>query len=171
MNFKDFILNESHNYFGQKIGDILTALHELKSDSKNMGSRDLTRFSERIVNQIRRILHSQWPREEKKHLLTLQKVAVAIMKAIDEREDLPTVISGAAAEIEKLSGRLGVPINKLGAPDKAPEKEVPVGTAGPEQKSSAPNQPSPGPPSPPLNPPQDLNAAPLGGNSGPFTAF
>ena len=56
MRFKEFLLVEQRAYLGQKIGDILTATQELRDDSKHMGTRDLTRFSEKIVNQIRRIL-------------------------------------------------------------------------------------------------------------------
>ena len=121
MRFKHFLLNESQAYLGQKVGDILTAAQELRDDSNNMGTRDLTRFAERIVNQIRRILHSNWPREEKKHLLTLQKVGVALMKAIEDKDDLPGTISGSATTLEKLVAKLGVPIHKLATTDKAPE--------------------------------------------------
>jgi len=112
MRFKQFLLNESQAYLGQKVGDILTAAQELRDDANNMGTRDLTRFSERIVNQIRRILHSNWPREEKKHLLTLQKVGVALMKSIEEKDDLPGTIAGCATSLEKLVANLGVPIHK-----------------------------------------------------------
>lgn len=73
MRFKQFLLNENKAYLGQKVGDILTAVKEINDDSKTMGSRDLVRFSERVVNQIRRILHSNWSKEEKKFLLTCKK--------------------------------------------------------------------------------------------------
>jgi hypothetical protein len=177
MRFKEFLLIEQRAYLGQKVGDILTATQELRDDSKNMGSRDLTRFSEKIVNQIRRILHSQWPREEKKHLIHLQKIGVALMKSIEDKEDMPNVISSAAGELEKLSGKLGVPIHKITSPDKSesePEEEL-KGTSGPEKKKSdtmpgAPPQPGGPPPPPPGGPPQDMQA-PLGGSAGPLDAF
>lgn len=174
MQFKQFLLNETRSYLGQKVGDILTAAHELRDDSKNMGSRDLTRFSERIVNQIRRILHSHWPKEEKKHLLTLQKVAVAIMKAIEEKDDLHGTIAGAAAELEKLTADLGVPIHRLGSSPKA-QSEQPKGTAEPEKPATQ-QQPQnimdqpPAQVPPPGGPPPEA-ASPLGGSSGPLAAF
>jgi hypothetical protein len=140
-----------------------------------MGTRDLVRFSEKIVNQIRRILHSQWPREEKKHLIALQKIAVAIMKAIDERDDLAGVISSAAAELEKLSGKLGVPVHKMASPDKAEPKEDMSGTAGPEKKPAEPPPPSTmsgaGPSPPNSNPGMSQSQPPLGGNGPALDAF
>lgn len=177
MNFKDFLIVEQRAYLGQKIGDVLTAAQQLRDDSKHMGTRDLTRFSEKIVNQIRRILHSQWPREEKKHLMSLQKIGVAIMKAIDERDDLPSVISSASASLEELSGKLGVPVHRLASPEKAEPEEKMSGTASPEKKPSPTGQgtmPSPAgppPPDPNSNPGLSQGAPPLGGNAGPLQAF
>lgn len=173
MGFKQFLILEQRAYLGQKVGDILTAAHELRDDSRHMGTRDLTRFSEKIVNQIRRILHSQWPREEKKHLISLQKIAVAIMKAIDERDDLPTVISSVASELEQLSGKLGVPIHKIASPDKAEAEEEPRGTAGPEKQTSGtmPSPAGPPPPAPNSNPGMGQATPPLGGIAGPLQAF
>lgn len=158
MKFRSFLLNENRVYLGQKIGDILTATQELKSDTKNMGTRDLVRFSERIVNQIRRILHSNWPKEEIENLKTLQKVAVAIMKAIEEKENLPEIISGASATLEKLTSKLGVPINKLGTADKSADKS-------PEQTSPPLKQQSLGPiQSKPTIPPMNVASPPLAGD-------
>lgn len=176
MRFKDFLILEQKAYLGEKVGDILTAAQELRDDSRHMGTRDLVRFSEKIVNQIRRILHSQWPREEKKHLKTLQKVGVALMKAIEEKDDLPTIISSSSSELEKLSGKLGVPIHKISGPDKAEAKpaEEMKGTAGPEKSAGnmpgAANLPT-GTPPPPPGGPMNTQAPPLGGSSGPLEAF
>lgn len=170
MRFKTFILNENQQYLAQKVGDILSATQELRDDSKHMGSRDLTRFSERIVNQIRRILHSNWPREEAKHLKLLQKAGVALMKAIDEKDDLPETISGVATILEKLVANLGVPINKLASSDESdivPEDKK--GISNSEKSSTPPPNPSTvektGPVSDPTPTGQDMYAPPLGGNS------
>lgn len=164
MNFKDFLLNENKAYLGQKVGDILTSLKEINADSKTMGSRDLVRFSERIVNQIRRILHSNWSKEEKQYLLKLQKVAVAIMKAIDEKNDLAGIIASSTSAVEKLVGDLGVPINKFAAPDKKEDSKE-TATAPAEKKKPMPPQQPIAPVNPPTNPPMDINVPPLGGNN------
>lgn len=175
MKFREFLLTEQRAYLGQKVGDILTAAHELRNDSKHMGTRDLVRFSEKIVNQIRRILHSQWPREEKKFLLQLQKIAVALMKSIEEKEDLPQMVSSITGELEKLSQKLGVPIHKLVGGDKAEPEEEMKGTSDPLKKKSdsspgTMNQPAGPAPPPPGGPPGDAQP-PLGGGSGPLDAF
>lgn len=165
MRFKDFILNESSHYLGQKVGDILTAAQELRDDANNMGTRDLIRFSERLVNQIRRILHSNWPREEKKHLLTLQKVGVALMKSIEEKDDLPGTVAGCAASLEKLVANLGVPINKLASNDSVPEEDS-KGTDKTHDQSVPPPQSTEVDKAGPVAPPgtgQELTAQPLGG--------
>lgn len=86
MRFKDFLLFETQAYLAQKVGDILAALQELRDDAQNMGSRDLTQYSMRIVNLIRRVLHSSWPKDERENLVVLQKAGVAIMKSIDEKK-------------------------------------------------------------------------------------
>jgi hypothetical protein len=176
MRFKEFILNEQKAYLSQKVGDILTAVHELQDDSKNMGTRDLIRFSERIVNQIRRILHSNWPREEKKYLKSLQKVGVALMKAIEDKDDLPGTISGSVSVLEKLVADLGMPINKLATTDKPPEEDDKGVDKSVKDQSVPPPSPKNIENSGPATPPtggtgQDLTTPPLGGSSGPLDAF
>lgn len=187
MRFKEFLLNENRAYLAQKAGDILTALQELRDDAPNMGTRDLTQYSMRIVNLIRRILHSNWPKEEQPTLLGLQKAAVAIMKSIDEKDDLPGTITAVVGLMEKLVGDLGVPINSL-TPTETPPSQDAKTTAGSENTPPAPTNAKPPAPegSPPVpqtmdqtpqaTPPtggtgQDMAAPPLGGSSGPLDAM
>lgn len=151
MQFKDFLLNEEKAYLSHKVSDVLTALHDLNGDLENLGSRQLNRMAEAIVNQIRRILHSQWSDKQIKHLKALQKSAVAIMKAIDEKGDLKSTLQGAAQELEGLSSSLGEPVSsidakgepaKLKKPEKAPKPEMPQ--APPEQSQQIPQTGPPG---------------------------
>lgn len=159
--FKDFILLENRVYLGSKMGDILTALQELRDDAKSMGSRSLVRYSEKIVNQIRRVLHTHWPKDEIKFLKPLQKIGVAMMKAIEEREGLEEIVSGGAGELEKVLSKMGVPINKIGSTtsdDTEPEdnstsdeeKNPPAQPKAPEAEASA--APPPTPEANPLDP-------------------
>lgn len=113
--FKDFLLNEAKHYLGERAGDILTALQNLQQDGTNMGTRALTRACEGIVNQIRRILHGRWDEEDVKYLKNLQKVGVALMKAIEENEDMQQVIASCVSELEGMLDGLQVPINSLGS--------------------------------------------------------
>ena len=95
LKFKSYLLNEQHEYLAHKVGDVLTGIHELIQGGKQIGTRQLVKHSEVVVNQIRKILHSSWPRSEMKHLRVLQKVGVAIMKTIDEKGDLNDTLNGA----------------------------------------------------------------------------
>ncbi len=152
MRFKEFIIFEQEQYLAQKVGDILTAVQSLRDDAKSMGTRNLTKYAEKIANQVRRILHQHWPREENKHLKVLQKVAVALMRSIEEKDDLEGTVSSAAQELEKLSGKLGIPIHQLGVSDKKSEgpDDEKQGTAPPPDNPEQPdkNQPQAAPPPP-----------------------
>lgn len=103
MEFKDF-LTESSKYFSSRVGDILSALQDLNSNSEDMGTRHLVSNSETIVNQIRRIIHTHWPQSEQGNLEVLQKCGVAIMRAIEEKDDLRAVLKACQANIESMSG-------------------------------------------------------------------
>ncbi len=143
MHFKEFILNENRAYFGQRVGDILNAVADLDDNGKSMGVRQTVRNAEAIVNQIRRILHTNWPRQEQKNLKKLQNAAVAIAKCIDpqvskaEKDDIYDVIASVKSQLDELSGKLGVPLNPSEPPPRA--KEPPQ--AAPPQ--AAPPQPPP----------------------------
>lgn len=113
MEFKEFILNENKNYFGEKLGNILNALHDLIEDGKSMGVRNFSKQSEIIVSQIRSILHSGWSKSEEKYLKKLQKIGVAIMKSIEEKNNLEEVLQSSAHELEKILSDLGVPIQNI----------------------------------------------------------
>ena len=175
MEFKEFMLFEQKQYLAQKVGDILAAAQELKDDAGNMGSRDLSRFSERIVNQIRRVLHSYWSKENQKYLKDLQKIGVAVIKAVKEKGDLANTISGAASSLEELVSKLGTPINKIASPESSDEKENTQDSSGtessvkdqykpPQQKKNIEVEPGLG--APVNKDPQLTDNAPLGGNSG-----
>jgi len=113
MGFKNFLLSEAEDYFVQRVSDILSALQDLNDAADDMGARHLVSNAQTIVNQIRRIIHTHWPQSEKKSLETLQKCAVAVMKAIDEKDDLKGVLKACQAHIEALAGRQGKPSNKI----------------------------------------------------------
>lgn len=146
MNFKEFLLNEQTNYLSEKIGGILTDIQRLRDEAPNMGTRDLTRFSERVVKKIRNILHSSWPDNTKKYLHQLSKIGANIMFAIDSTrktttpKDLPGIISAVASNLEKLVSDMGTPINKLGVDTN--QEEQPESDADGVTKSLKP-QPKP----------------------------
>lgn len=115
--FKNFLINESNSYLGHRVNDVLTALQDVQNDMKNLGTRHLSRLIENIVNEIRKILHSQWEVRQHKHLEQLQKVAVALMKTIEDKGDLRDIIPAAVQTLEGIAGKVGVKINDLQAPE------------------------------------------------------
>jgi len=179
MKFKEFILNEQKAYLSQSIGDILSVAHDLRDDSGNMGSRDLSRRSEKIVNQIRRILHSNWSKENIKHLKPLQKVGVALMKSVKEKGDLQGTISGVVDSLEKLVQDMGTVVNKIGTDSSKIEDdeknntniEMPIKdqTKAPPKPKTIEKAVNVG--SPTSEDPEILDNPSLGGNSGPLSAI
>lgn len=138
MEFKKFLLTEQREYLSHKVGDVLTGVHELVQGGKQVGARQLVRHSEGIVNQIRKILHSSWPRTEFKYLRKLQKCGVGLAKCIDEKGDLREVLNSVRHELEQLSQKLGEPINTLGSPKKKDKPKPPEESAnGPDQTQPA----------------------------------
>ncbi len=115
MKFKQFLLSEQQDYFAHKLGDLLTNVHELLIGGKQIGTRNLVKNTEGLVNQIRKILHSSWPNTYVKYLKRLQRCGVGLMRAIDEKGDLQDVLNSVRFEVEHLSQKLGKPINNLGA--------------------------------------------------------
>lgn len=124
--FSEFLnnqtLNESKQYLGAKIGDILTAGQDLQQDIDSLGARQVSRMADELVNQIRKILHSQWQTHQKVYLKELQAVAVMIKKAIEDKKDkgstfdLKETIKIAIQKLEEISTKLGEPVNKMQAP-------------------------------------------------------
>ena len=116
MGFRHYILNESKSHLSQKMGDILAATQALSEDAPQLGNRQLIRAAQGIVNQIRRILHDSWPDETLTTLKMLQKVGVALMRAIDSNADMRATLASAVQVMEKGSDHLKEPINNIGSP-------------------------------------------------------
>lgn len=115
MRFKSYLLCEENDYLGSKIGDILNSVQDLTQGSGNMGARHLSRLAESICGEIRGILRSRWSLPQLPILERIQRVGVALMKAIEEKGDLGGTLASAQHELESLSGKLGVPLNQMGS--------------------------------------------------------
>jgi len=158
-SFKWFLINEDRAYLSHRVGDVLTAAHDLQSDMENLGARQVTRLSDELVNQIRKILHSQWQPNQQQYLKELQSIAVLIKKAIDEKKqkgstyDLKEVIKMAIQKLQDVSGKLGGTVNKLEAPPAEAGQEISqqdfqLTGNGPQQPQPQGQQPA-APPMPP----------------------
>jgi hypothetical protein len=88
-----------------------------------MGSRQIIRLCDDIVNQIRKILHNQWSPSQRKHLIPLQKIAVAIKKTIEDKGNLRELIPSAIEELELVSSKLGTKNKESNILDQAAELE------------------------------------------------
>jgi hypothetical protein len=160
IRFREFLLTENTNFLGQRVGDVLSALQDLKDNTAGMGKRQATAASESIVNQIRTILHINWNKKDVKSLIHLQKVGVAISKAIEEKDDLDDVLASSIDELQKMTQKLGVPINKLGSPEEAPNEAQPT-IAPPEGKTTPTGKKmAPQPPQGQQQPPQGQESTP-----------
>lgn len=113
MQFRQYLLTEETNYLAQKIGDILSATQSLAQDASNLGTRQLVKSSQRIVDQIRKILHDSWSDKEERALKELQKVGVAISKAIDSNGDLEEILNTSVEVLQNATEELKSPINNL----------------------------------------------------------
>lgn len=111
MDFKQFVLHEDKAYLAQRISDVLSAVQDLNDSADNMGARHLVSNAEAIVNQIRRVVHTHWPEEDQPKLLVLQRCGVAIMRAIEEKDDLQAVLKSCQGNLEEISG--GSVANKI----------------------------------------------------------
>ena len=174
MQFREFVLNENKAYLGQRIGDILNALQDMEENKEGLGARQMVTDAERIVNQIRRILHTNWPQDQQKNLEALQKSGVGIMRAIEDKDDLSNVLPTVTQEIEKLMGDMGTPVQQLATPEGAePSEEAPENIspsageappeAPPEEPTPEPTEPPPGttpPPAPPAPPAAPVEPTP-----------
>ncbi|RDJ35445.1 MAG: hypothetical protein DWQ19_11560 [Crenarchaeota archaeon] len=156
ISFKDFLLNENKFYLGQRIGDVLTSLHDLQQNSEGMGRRQVTANAERIVDQIRSVLHSTWSKKEEKYLKDIQKAGAAIARSIEEKGDLEEILPSVTNELEQVASKLGTPANSLATPPggEEPETEEPgENMADPQgQQEQPPEQQQPPQEQPPMQP-------------------
>lgn len=130
MKFKEFLLNENKIVLNQKVGDILNALQELSQDAKQIGTRSLVKNSEIIVSKMRAILHQTWPQSSQKEIKLIQKCAISLMKAIDEKSDLEEIINKCMQNLQNIGS--STPINNLATPENidVPKKDPNESPAG-----------------------------------------
>jgi hypothetical protein len=113
LDFRSFVLNENRAFLGEEIGNILTSLQEIQEEASKIGTKNLVRFTDKIVCQIRSLLGGHWSGEDIKFLKSMQKVGIALAKALEENDSLDQVISGAISEIESTLKSMNVPVNNL----------------------------------------------------------
>ena len=78
-------------------------------------------------------------------LYSLQKIGVAIMRAIEEKDDLKSILPSCADEMQKMAGKNGMPLNNLATPE-APAEPSQEQPAQPPQGQEEPKQTPPAAP-------------------------
>jgi hypothetical protein len=163
LSFKEFLLNEDKAYLNHQIGDVLTSMQDLQTDMDGMGLRHIAKVAEDIVDSIRKILHSSWSPKVRGHLIELQKIGVALMKSVEEKNTLKEDIPNLVQSLEQLAGKMGGKVNNLNASpqdagqevDQAAMPETPPPQPPPGQQTPPPQGQQPGqPPALPPGPPQ-----------------
>lgn len=110
MKFKDFLNESTDNYLNVKVGDILNALQNISEDMGVLGKKDSTTALVSVVNQIRPLLKSSL---DKKHLVTLQRIAVHLMKSIENNFELKPVVDSCIESLKDILTGSKLPINKI----------------------------------------------------------
>jgi hypothetical protein len=112
--FRDFLINESSDFLSTKVGEVLDGLQSLQDDAESMKTRELTNELNKVVGQIRKILHGTWDESSMKNLKSLQKVGVALAKTSDgDASEVRDVLDSAIMELQGLLSKDGNPINRI----------------------------------------------------------
>jgi FtsZ-interacting cell division protein ZipA len=141
LDLKEFLFCENKVYLGQRIGDILSSLQDLEQNKGGMGTRQLVANADRIVGQIRKILHGTWSKKEQSYLKHLQKAAVGLARAIEEKDDLESTIGSVSNEIEDLMTKMKVPVNSLGSSEDSGDQDKMKDSNSPQLSPSQGQQP------------------------------
>lgn len=110
MEFKNFLYNENKSDFVVKVGDILSALQDIYSDIDVMSKKDVFVYVVNTVSSIRPLLKKDM---NPIYLKTLQKIAIALNKDYDEKNDPKDNIYSSIKELESLLSSSGLPVNKI----------------------------------------------------------
>ena len=130
MEFKNFfLLGENKSDFSVKVGDILSSLQDVYSDIDTMNKKDVFVYVINVVNNIRPLLKKDIGPN---YLNSLQKIATALMKDYDEKNDPKDNIFSSIKELEALLSSMGLPINKINI------TQTPQQTSAPAEKADEP---------------------------------
>ena len=115
--FSMYLINEDKSHLGHRINDILTSMQDLQDDMDNLGTRHFNRLVDELVNELRKVIHSQWSTQNHKHLEGIQKVAVALKKTLEDKGNMKEIFPAALQTLQSVAGKLGVKVNDMQAPE------------------------------------------------------
>lgn len=185
MNFKNFFITENLAYLAKDLGVLLASLQEYQEELESLQKlpkKRLNNICNSAFNKIKGILHSgNIPRNNQREILILQKVCYVLHEIekneLDYKEYLPKVVKN----LEYVITNLGMPVNKIGSTDSAPAKETDstekteksnfLKSAEDKAPPQAKDVSSITNPTAPNAQADQLYSQPLGGSSGPLSAF
>ena len=164
LDFRSFVLNENRAFLGKEIGNILTSLQEIQEEASKIGTKNLVRFTDKIVCQVRSLLGGHWSGDDIKFLKSMQKVGVALSKALEENDNLEQTIGSCISEIESTLKKMNVPVNNLAVTPKeaSPSPQTPpANTLPPASPETGPEAMSGFTTNPPQKPQAPLGEPPI----------
>lgn len=139
LNFRQFILKENDEFLKEKAGDIYGDLQKIQSTMKQIGVDSLVNDIKVVISKCRAIVQGHWLKQQFKFLEALQKAAVALANAIEEKDDVENVVNSAVDLLKtEIMDKISGPINDLGIePDEAPAPDQPPPQTPPTEPSVA----------------------------------
>lgn len=185
MKFKEFLINENLAYLAEEIGVLLASLQSYQEELnalQKLPKKRLNNVCDSSFGKIKSILESgNIPRNKHKEIEKLQKIAFTFSEIkknkLDYKEFFPKIVSN----LEAVVTGLGLPINNIASTDVAPindkdslesqEKSDVSRSANDKAPTASKNVASVTNPTAPNVQADQLYAQPLGGSSGPLSAF
>lgn len=185
MKFKEFFITENVAYLAKELGNLLSSLQEYQEELKSLEKipkKRLNNICNSTFNKIKSILLSgNIPKQNSKEIRLLQKICFTLHKIekneLDYKQFFPIIVKS----LEQVITGFGMPINNVIAPDASPiqdkdsldktEKEQQVRVASDKAPVNSKMVASDVNPTAPNVQADQLYAQPLGGSSGPLSAF
>ena len=181
MRFKEFLITESMGIIASDLGVVLTSLQEylnVLNDLEKIPKKSLNNVCTQAFNKIKGIINSGNLKENSTEISRLQKICFALDKITSNDKDFgykdyfPKIV----ANLEEVIKSIGLPINKLASADSSePKDSDSLGSTMKSAKDKPPEQPKDVTaavnPTEPNTQADQLYAEPLGGSSGPLSAF
>lgn len=125
MNFKKFMIGESFDNSNVKAGDVLAFLQSIKPDIDNYDKKQLKSMMQDLVVKMRYLLSHK---NDPQLILTIQKIASAIIDDINDNNDFKDTIESSIFELESYFKNKKLPLNKpaqINDPDAISEPVLP----------------------------------------------
>lgn len=112
--FKNYLITEQTNLLNDRLSPLINTMDSLKNDVAQLGNRQIIKSLTNIANEIRKILNDDWPNSTLPTLKFLQKIALFILKSIDEKsDDLKSVVDIVSQNFYSIADKSKIQLNNL----------------------------------------------------------